>query len=64
MEDKHKPYIDKLRASKIRQTQQRILISKILFNRSDTFHFTIAGLKEIVEKSTKENASDGNVEKD
>ena len=57
MEDTHKPYIDRLRVSKIRPTKQRILISKILFDRPDTFHFTIAGLKEIVEKSTKEKIS-------
>ena len=53
MQDTHKLYIDRLRASGIRPTQQRILISKILFNRPETFHFTIANLKEIVEKNTK-----------
>ena len=45
--------IDRLRASKLRPTKQRLLISKILFGRTDTFHFTIDTLKKIIEKNIK-----------
>ena len=48
-----KPYIDRLRTSGLRPTKQRLLISKILFGRPDTFHFTIDTLKKIIEKNVK-----------
>ena len=43
--------IDKLRASGLRPTKQRLAICKILFDRKETFHFTIDTLKKIIEKS-------------
>ena len=44
-------HIDKLRASGLRPTKQRLAISKVLFNRKETFHFTIDELKKITEKN-------------
>ena len=49
MNDEFKPYIDQLRASNLRPTKQRLLISKVLFDRPNTFHFTIEKLKQIVD---------------
>ena len=40
-------FIDKLRASGLRPTKQRINICKLLFDRQETFHFTIESLKNI-----------------
>ena len=51
------PYIDRLRSSGLRPTKQRLTICKILFNRKDTFHFTIDKLKKKIEKSTKSKIS-------
>ena len=48
---------DKLRASGLRPTKQRLAICKILFNRKETFHFTIDQLKKIVEKNAKKKIS-------
>jgi len=48
---------DKLRASGLRPTKQRIAICKILFNRKETFHFTIEKLKKIIEKVSKKKIS-------
>ena len=53
MSYKFKPYIDRLKSSGLKLTKQRLAISRILFRRSDTFHFTIEQLKKIVEKNTK-----------
>ena len=50
-------HIDKLRASELRPTKQRLAISKILFNRKETFHFTIDQLKKIAEKNVKKKIS-------
>ena len=47
------PYVDRLRSSGLRPTKQRLTICKILFDRKDTFHFTIDKLKKKIEKSTK-----------
>ena len=38
-------YIDRLRSSGLRPTKQRLTICKVLFDRKDTFHFTIDNLK-------------------
>ena len=57
--DHLKFHTDKLRASGLRPTKQRLAISKILFNRKETFHFTIDQLKKIVEKNTKKKISVG-----
>ena len=53
MINEFKPYIDRLRSSGLRPTKQRLIISKILFGKSSTFHFTIENLKKIIEKKDK-----------
>ena len=55
--DDLKFHTDKLRVSGLRPTKQRIAISKILFNRKETFHFTIEKLKKIIEKVSKKKIS-------
>ena len=50
-------HTNKLRASGLRPTKQRLAISKILFNRKETFHFTIDQLKKIAEKNIKKKIS-------
>ena len=50
-------HIDKLRASGLRPTRQRLTLCRILFNRKETFHFTIDQLKKTVEKNTKKRIS-------
>ena len=49
--------IDKLRASGLRPTKQRLAICKILFSRKETFHFTMEQLKKIIEKNVKKKIS-------
>ena len=51
------PYVDRLRSSGLRPTKQMLTICKILFDRKDTFHFTIDKLKKKIEKSTKSKIS-------
>ena len=51
------PYVDRLRSSGLRPTKQRLTICKILFDRKDTFHFTIDKLKKKIEKNTKSQIS-------
>ena len=46
-------YTDKLRAAGLRPTQQRLSISKMLFDRKGTFHFTIKKLKKLLRKEVK-----------
>ena len=53
MINEFKPFIDRLKSAGLRPTRQRLAISKILFGRKDTFHFTIENLKKIVERKTK-----------
>ena len=43
-------FIKKLRSSGLRPTKQRIEICKLLFDRKDTFHFTIDDLRKILKK--------------
>jgi Fur family iron response transcriptional regulator len=50
-------YIDRLRSSGLRSTKQRIAICKVLFDRKETFHFTIDKLKKRIEKNTKSKIS-------
>ena len=50
-------FINRLRSSGLRPTKQRIEICKVLFDRKDTFHFTIDKLKKIIEKNTKSKIS-------
>jgi len=49
--------ISQLRSSGLRPTKQRLTICKILFDRNNTFHFTIDNLKKKIEKSTKSKIS-------
>ena len=50
-------HVDRLRSSGLRPTKQRLTICKILFDRKDTFHFTIDKLKKKIEKNTKTKIS-------
>ena len=52
-----KHYVDRLRSSGLRPTKQRLLLCKVLFDRKETFHFTIDNLKKKIEKSTKSKVS-------
>ena len=55
--DHYKFHKERLRASGIRPTKQRLAICKILFDRKKTFHFTIEKLQKIIEKQTKKKIS-------
>tara|TARA_B100000315_G_C14233022_1_gene431869 strand:- start:5 stop:439 length:435 start_codon:yes stop_codon:yes gene_type:complete len=48
---------ERLRASGLRPTKQRLALCKILFDRKETFHFTIEKLKKIAEKNSKKKIS-------
>mgnify|MGYP001165076549 CR=1 FL=1 len=50
-------HIERLRASGLRPTKQRIALCKILFDRKETFHFTIEKLKKIIDKGNKKKIS-------
>ena len=50
-------FIEKLRASGLRPTKQRIKICEVLFDRSETFHFTINDLAKTIEKKLNEKIS-------
>ena len=50
MKKEFNSHIERLRASNLRPTRQRIEICQFLFNRKNTFHFTILNLKQILEK--------------
>tara|TARA_B110000014_G_C19652997_1_gene343706 strand:+ start:22 stop:447 length:426 start_codon:yes stop_codon:yes gene_type:complete len=50
-------FIARLRSSGLRPTKQRLTICKVLFDRKDTFHFTIDNLKKKIEKNTKSKLS-------
>ena len=53
MKNDLKSFVDRLRFSGLRPTEQRVMICKALFSRKETFHFTIVQLKKIIEKNTK-----------
>ena len=57
MINEYKPYIDRLNSSGLRPTKQRLAICKILFGKSETFHFSIKNLKKIAEKNEKNKIS-------
>ena len=57
MINEYKSYIDRLKSSGLRATKQRLAICKILFGRSETFHFSIENLKKVFEKNTKNKIS-------
>ena len=50
-------YIYKLRSSGLRPTKQRLMISKLLFNQKETFHFTIKSLSKMIEKISNKKIS-------
>ena len=47
----------RLRTSGLRPTKQRLAICKALFDKKETFHFTIEKLKKIIEKESKKKIS-------
>ena len=51
--DQFKFHADRLRASGLKLTKQRLALCKILFDRKKTFHFTIENLKKIAEKGKR-----------
>ena len=52
-----KEHIDKLRASRLRPTKQRLMISKLLFGQKETFHFSIEDLNKLIEKKLNKKIS-------
>ena len=50
-------FIKKLRSSGLRPTKQRIKICEALFDRKDTFHFTINDLAKTIEEKLNEKIS-------
>ena len=50
-------FIEKLRSSGLRPTKQRINVCKQLFNRKETFHFTINDLNNSLKKMSNEKFS-------
>ena len=55
--DNNKVFIEKLRSAGLRPTKQRIQICKVLFDRKDTFHFTVTDLIKILEKKISKKIS-------
>ena len=54
---KNNEFIDKLRASGLRPTKQRLKICEVLFNREKTFHFTINDLAKKISELLTEKIS-------
>ncbi len=54
---KNSEFIDKLRASGLRPTKQRLKICEVLFNRDKTFHFTINHLAKNISEQINEKIS-------
>ena len=54
-------FIEKLRFVGLRPTKQRIKICEELFNRKETFHFTINELKELLLKKKNQKISQATV---
>ena len=52
-----KHHVNRLRSSGLRPTKQRLTLCKVLFDRKETFHFTIDNLKKRIEKTTKSKIS-------
>jgi Fur family iron response transcriptional regulator len=50
-------FIEKLRASGLRPTKQRIKICEALFDKNETFHFTINDLAKTIEEKLNEKIS-------
>ena len=55
--DQFKLHTKRLRSSGLRPTKQRLAICKALFDRKETFHFTIEKLKKIAEKNNNTKIS-------
>ncbi len=54
---KNAEFTDKLRSSGLRPTKQRLKICEVLFNRDDTFHFTINDLAKRISEELNEKIS-------
>ena len=54
---KNVDFIDKLRKSGLRPTKQRLKICEVLFDRENTFHFTINDLTKIISEKLSEKIS-------
>ena len=52
-----KSHTQRLRVSGLRSTKQRLAICKALFDKKETFHFTIEKLKKIIDKGSKKKIS-------
>ena len=50
-------FVKKLRSVGLRPTKQRLKICKILFDRENTFHFTISDLQKIIKNKIEEKVS-------
>ena len=57
MNSKNKTFIEKLRSSGLRPTRQRVEISKFLFNRKKTFHFSVDDLNKLLNSRKKKKIS-------
>ena len=54
---KNVDFINKLRKSGLRPTRQRLKICEVLFDRENTFHFTINDLTKIISEKLSEKIS-------
>ena len=54
---KNSEFVDKLRSSGLRPTKQRLKICEVLFNRDETFHFTINDLAKTICEQLNEKIS-------
>ena len=50
-------FIEKLRSSGLRPTRQRVQICRLLFDRQNTFHFSIQDLSKMISNQYKEKVS-------
>ena len=57
MENSQLIFTEKLRNSGLRPTQQRIKICEVLFDRKETFHFSINELMKIIQSEVTEKIS-------
>ena len=57
MENSKSIFTEKLRNSGLRPTQQRIKICEVLFDRKETFHFSINELMKIIQSEVTEKIS-------
>ena len=50
-------FIEKLRSSGLRPTRQRVQICRLLFDRQNTFHFSIQDLSKMISNQYEEKVS-------